>query len=45
MCGSVVEVVELTLITLVPHEALAAGTGAVCVALHGAGAHRVAVTG
>ena len=42
---SVVEVVELTLVALVTHKALATGTGAVAMALHGSRAHRVAVTG
>lgn len=41
--GPVVEVVHLAFVTLVAHEALAAVTGAVAAALHGDGAHRVAV--
>lgn len=41
--GSVVEVVGLALVALVAHEARAAVTGAVAAALHGDGAHRVAV--
>lgn len=45
MCGSVVEIVQLTLVTLVTHKALAAVAGTVTVALHGHGAHGVAVAG
>lgn len=44
VCGPVVEVVHLAFVTLVTHEALAAVTGAITAALHGDGAHRVAVT-
>ena len=45
MCGSVVEVVQLTFVTLITHEALTTATGTVTVTLHGNGAHRVTVTG
>lgn len=45
VCFSVVEIVQLTFITLITHEALATVAGAVTVTLHGDGAHRVAVTG
>lgn len=45
MCGSVVEVIHLTFVTLITHEALAAVTGAITATLHGDGAHRVTVTG
>lgn len=45
MCGSVVEIVHLTFVTLITHEALAAVTGSITVTLHGNGAHWVTVTG
>lgn len=45
MCGSVVEIIQLTPVTLVAHEALATVAGAVTVALHGNGAHGVTITG
>lgn len=45
VCGSVVEVIHLTFVTLITHEALAAVTGAITATLHGDGAHRVTVTG
>lgn len=45
MRGSVVEVVGLTFVTLVAHEALATVAGPVTVALHGYGAHGVTVAG
>lgn len=45
VCDSVVEIVQLTFVTLIAHEALATVAGAVTVTLHGDGAHRVTVTG
>lgn len=43
--GSVIEIIHLTFVALVTHEAPAALAGAVAVTLHGSGAHRVTVTG
>lgn len=45
MCDSVVEIVQLTFVTLITHEALATVAGTVTVTLHGNGAHWVTVTG
>ena len=42
---SVVEIVQLTFVTLVTHKALATVAGPVAVTLHGNGAHWVTVTG
>lgn len=43
--GPVVEIVQLTFVTLIAHEASAAAAGAVVVTLHGNRAHWVTVTG
>lgn len=45
MRRSVVEIVQLTFVTLITHKALATVAGPVAVTLHGNGAHWVAVTG
>lgn len=45
MSDSVVEIVQLTFVTLVTHEALTTVAGTITVTLHGNGAHRVTVTG
>lgn len=45
VCDSVVEIVQLTFVTLVTHKALTTVAGTVPVTLHGNGAHRVTVTG
>lgn len=43
--GPVVEIVQLTFVTLIAHEATATAAGAVVVTLHGNRAHWVTVTG
>lgn len=45
MRGPVLEIVQLTFVTLIAHEALATAAGAVVVTLHGNRAHWVTVTG
>lgn len=45
VCVSVMEIVQLTFVTLITHEALTTVTGTVTVTLHGDGAHGVTVTG
>lgn len=43
--GPVLEIVQLTFVTLIAHEPLATAAGAVAVTLHGNRAHGVTVTG
>lgn len=43
--GPVLEIVQLTFVTLIAHEPLATAAGAVVVTLHGNRAHWVTVTG
>lgn len=45
VCGSVLEIVQLTFVTLIAHKAMATAAGAVVVTLHGNRAHWVTVTG